>query len=60
MSPQQFGSPSQPLTIYLGTADPMKDKNLDESELAKKQGAFRYEHDLNAFRAAEQLAKQKA
>jgi dienelactone hydrolase len=51
---------AQPLTIYLGTADTMKDKNLDESDLAKKQGAFRYERGQNAFRAAEQLAKQKS
>ena len=50
---------AQPLTIFLGTADTMKDKNLDESDMAKKQGATRYERRPNAFRAAEELARKK-
>jgi len=50
---------AQPLTIYLGTADTEKGDNLDDSETANKQGATRYERGLNAFRAAEGLAKRK-
>jgi pimeloyl-ACP methyl ester carboxylesterase len=49
----------QPLTIYLGTADTQSD-DLDDSENANKQGATRYQRGLNAFRAAEHLAKLKS
>jgi poly(3-hydroxybutyrate) depolymerase len=50
---------AQPLTIFLGTADTAQGGDLDDSEAAKKQGASRYQRGLNAFRAAEQLARQK-
>jgi poly(3-hydroxybutyrate) depolymerase len=49
---------AQPLTLYLGTADTQKTENLDMSETANKQGPTRYQRGLNAFRAAEQLAKR--
>src|SRR5262249_2862095 len=49
---------ARPLTIYLGTADTQSD-NLDDSPMATRQGASRYQRGLNVFRSAEQLAGQK-
>lgn len=50
---------ARPLTLYLGAADTERDEDLDTSNDADKQGQTRYERGKNAFRAAEELAKQK-
>src|SRR5262249_38690497 len=50
---------AQPLTLYLGTADTVADKNFDQSEQAKRQGASRYERGRNACHMAETLAREK-
>ena len=48
---------AQPLTLYLGTADTKRDKPLDVSDPADKQGANRYERGRNAFNTARRLAE---
>jgi pimeloyl-ACP methyl ester carboxylesterase len=50
---------AQPLTLYLGTGDTLRDSDLDKSAEADQQGKSRYERGTNAFRAAEELAKSK-
>jgi hypothetical protein len=50
---------AQPLTIYLGTADTVADKNFDKSPNAMKQGASRYERGKTCFALAEKLARDK-
>jgi poly(3-hydroxybutyrate) depolymerase len=50
---------AQPITLYLGTADTVQDKNFPKGPLAAKQGDSRYERGKNAFKAAEKLAKDK-
>ena len=50
---------AQPITLYLGTADTVQDKNFPKGPLAAKQGDSRYERGQNAFKAAEKLAKAK-
>lgn len=49
---------AQPLTIYLGTADIVQDKNFEKTELANQQGMSRYERGKNAFNQAQRLAKK--
>lgn len=49
---------AQPMTIYVGTADKLKD-NLPQGEIANKQGPNRYERGKNCFKAAQDLAKAK-
>jgi pimeloyl-ACP methyl ester carboxylesterase len=49
---------AQPMTIYVGTADLLKD-NLPLGEIANKQGPNRYERGKNCFKAAQDLAKDK-
>jgi pimeloyl-ACP methyl ester carboxylesterase len=50
---------AQPLTVYLGTADIVADKNFEKTPNAMKQGASRYERGHNCFMLAEKLAKDK-
>jgi poly(3-hydroxybutyrate) depolymerase len=50
---------AQPITLYLGTADTVQDKNFPKGPLASKQGDSRYERGKNAFKTAEKLAKEK-
>src|SRR5262249_50059641 len=50
---------AQPITIYLGTADTVRDKDLFVGEFADREGLNRYERGRNAFRAAERLAREK-
>jgi len=50
---------AQPVTLYLGTADTVQDKNFPKGPVASKQGDSRYERSKNAFKAAEKLAKEK-
>jgi poly(3-hydroxybutyrate) depolymerase len=50
---------TQPLTIYLGTADIVADKNFEKSAKAMKQGDSRYERGKNAFAMAKKLAKDR-
>lgn len=46
----------QPLTLYLGTADTERDKDLDKSPEADRQGESRLRRGHNAFDAARRLA----
>jgi pimeloyl-ACP methyl ester carboxylesterase len=50
---------AQPLTLYLGTGDTMRDRDLDKSPEADRQGLSRFERGHNAFRTAQELAKSK-
>jgi len=50
---------AQPVTLLLGTADNKRDRDLNISEGADRQGANRLERGRNTFRAAQELAKQK-
>lgn len=50
---------AQPITILLGTADVNRGPTLNVREGAEKQGPNRYERGLNAFRAAQQIARDK-
>ncbi|SIO02935.1 hypothetical protein SAMN05444166_2109 [Singulisphaera sp. GP187] len=50
---------ARPLTVYLGSADTVRDEDLDISSEADKQGQTRYERGHNAFRSAQELAKRK-
>jgi pimeloyl-ACP methyl ester carboxylesterase len=50
---------AQPITILLGTADILQDADLSMREGAAQQGANRYERGLNAYRAAQALAKAR-
>lgn len=50
---------SQPLTIYLGTKDTVRDEHFDDSPAGDRQGKSRYERGRNAFQAGEILAKEK-
>ena len=49
-----------PLTFYLGTHDnDPNDRNLERSEAAMRQGAFRYARGLNCFEFARQMAEKR-
>ena len=48
---------AQPIVVLLGTADLRRDNNLNVREGAERQGSTRYERGHNAFRAAQQLAR---
>jgi poly(3-hydroxybutyrate) depolymerase len=48
---------AQPVTLFLGTADTVHDRNLNVTESAMQQGANRYERGLHVFRAARELAQ---
>src|SRR5206468_4037211 len=50
---------AQPLTIYLGTGDVIQDANFPRGAEAMKQGDSRYRRGQNAFKAGQELAKQK-
>lgn len=50
---------AQPVTVLLGTADNKRDSGLNVSAGAEHQGANRYERGQNAFRAAQQLARDR-
>ncbi len=50
---------SQPVTLYLGTNDVIRDEHLNVTPSAEKQGRHRYERGQNAYRVAEQLAREK-
>jgi hypothetical protein len=50
---------ARPLTLYLGTADTVRDVDLDKSTRADREGANRYERGMNAFRAAQEIARDK-
>jgi hypothetical protein len=49
---------AQPLTLLLGQED-LGDKDRDDSEEARRQGATRYERGLNTFRAAQAVASAR-
>lgn len=48
---------AQPVTLLLGTADNNRDRDLNMSEDADRQGANRLERGRNAFLAAQRLAR---
>ena len=50
---------AQPLTLYLGTADTVQDKNFPKGKFPDLQGDSRYARGRAAFKAAEKLAKDK-
>jgi poly(3-hydroxybutyrate) depolymerase len=50
---------AQPITVLLGTADVKRGPTLNVREGAERQGPNRYERGLNAFRAAQQIARDK-
>lgn len=50
---------AQPVTLLLGTADNKRDRDLNVSEGADRQGANRLERGHNVFNAARDLAAQK-
>lgn len=50
---------AQPVTLLLGTADTERDRGLNISEGAERQGANRLERGRNTFRAAQTLAQQR-
>jgi pimeloyl-ACP methyl ester carboxylesterase len=50
---------AQPLTIYLGTGDIVRDENLDVSPEADRQGLSRYERGRRAWFRGRDLAQQR-
>lgn len=48
-----------PLTLYLGTADTVRDGDLDSRPEADRQGNSRLERGRNAFKAALTIAAEK-
>ncbi len=50
---------AQPLTILLGTADVQRDRSLNVSLGAERQGEHRYARGHNVFRAAQKLAHDR-
>ncbi len=50
---------AQPITLLLGTADIKRGGDLNVSPGAERQGANRLERGHNAFRAAQQLARDR-
>jgi poly(3-hydroxybutyrate) depolymerase len=47
---------AQPVTLLLGAADVNRDRNLNVTEGAERQGPNRYERGMNLFRAARKVA----
>lgn len=50
---------AQPVTIYAGSMDIVRDEYFDDSEKADQQGKSRFERARNAFEVAQKLAKEK-
>jgi pimeloyl-ACP methyl ester carboxylesterase len=50
---------AQPITLYVGDDDRVRDEYLDRTDEAELQGANRRERARNAFEAAKKLAKQQ-
>jgi pimeloyl-ACP methyl ester carboxylesterase len=50
---------AQPLTLYLGSGDNRPDENFDSSREAMLQGEGRYQRNVESFRRAEALAKER-
>lgn len=50
---------AQPVTLFLGAADTVRDRTLNVSEGAMRQGANRHERGLNAFQTAQKIAGEK-
>lgn len=50
---------AQPVTIFLGTSDVVRDGTLNVTGSAMRQGANRYERGTEIFQAARELAKNK-
>jgi len=50
---------AQPLTIYLGTGDIVRDENLDVSPAADRQGLSRYERGRRAWFRGRDLAERR-
>lgn len=50
---------AQPVTVLLGTADIDRDRDLNVSASAERQGRHRLERGHNAFRAAQELAQAR-
>jgi len=50
---------AQPLTLYLGTGDTIRDENLDVSREADRQGMSRYERGRRAWFRAHDLARER-
>lgn len=64
--PENFGDDTalsaylaRPLTIFAGTADTEADEHLDQSEAAMRQGPNRYQRNLAAYLAAQDVAAQR-
>ena len=51
--------PAQPITLYLGKEDLERDEYLAKTPAADRQGATRWQRGQNAFRTAEQLARDR-
>ena len=49
---------AQPLTIFLGSSDVVRDGTLNVTEAAMRQGRNRYERGLQVFRAARDIARK--
>lgn len=50
---------AQPITLYLAMEDKQRDEHLLVTPPAERQGSTRWERGQNAFRAAEQFARQR-
>lgn len=50
---------AQPVTIYVGSKDIVRDEYFDDSERADTQGLSRFERGMNTFQFAQRLAKEK-
>lgn len=50
---------AQPVTVYLGTEDLIRDEHLNVTPPAERLGKTRFERGQNAFRMAQELAREK-
>jgi hypothetical protein len=50
---------AQPVTIYVGSKDVVRDEYFDDSEKADVQGRSRFERGKNAYEFAQKLAREK-
>ena len=50
---------AQPVTLYLGTDDLIRDEYLDKTPSSERLGKNRFERGQNAFRIAQELALEK-